>query len=49
VSGAPVHRVEDPGAPDPLEDLRRLGSLRDAGILTEAEFAAEKARVLDRI
>ncbi len=34
---------------DPLDDLRRLGKLRDAGILTEAEFAAEKARVLDRI
>jgi hypothetical protein len=36
-------------ASDPLDDLRRLGKLRDAGILTEAEFAAEKARVLDRI
>jgi hypothetical protein len=41
--------AEDPGGSDPLDDLRRLGNLRDAGILTEAEFAAEKARVLDRI
>lgn len=41
--------AEDRGASDPLDDLRRLGSLRDAGVLTEAEFAAEKARVLDRI
>jgi hypothetical protein len=41
--------ASDPGASDPLDDIRRLGKLRDAGILTEAEFAAEKARVLDRI
>jgi hypothetical protein len=40
---------EDPGGSDPLDDLKRLGSLRDAGILTETEFAAEKARLLDRI
>ena len=33
-----------PGASDPLDDLKRLGRLRDAGILTEAEFAVEKAR-----
>jgi Short C-terminal domain len=49
VSGAPAQPAEDPGASDPLDDLKRLGSLRDAGVLTEAEFAAEKARVLDRI
>jgi Short C-terminal domain len=48
-SAAPAPPAEDPGASDPLDDLERLGSLRDAGILTEAEFAAEKARVLDRI
>ena len=48
-SVAPGQPAEDPGASDPLDDLRRLGSLRDAGILTEAEFAVEKARVLDRI
>jgi Short C-terminal domain len=50
-SAAPIAAVA-PGQPaesDPLDDLRRLGNLRDAGILTEAEFAAEKARVLDRI
>lgn len=32
--------------PDPLDQVKRLGDLRDAGVLTEAEFAAEKARVL---
>jgi hypothetical protein len=40
---------EDLGASDPLDDLKRLGRLRDAGILTEAEFAVEKARLLERI
>jgi putative oligomerization/nucleic acid binding protein len=29
--------------------LERLGELREKGILTEEEFAAEKARVLDRV
>lgn len=29
-----------------VETLARLGELRDAGVLTESEFAAEKARVL---
>lgn len=41
-----------PAAPGPLsqEDLinqlTQLGGLRDAGILTEAEFAAQKAKLL---
>ncbi|MDN5766299.1 MAG: SHOCT domain-containing protein [Humibacillus sp.] len=29
-----------------IEQLRGLGELRDQGILTEAEFAVQKARVL---
>jgi hypothetical protein len=35
--------------PDPLDQLKRLGDLRDAGVLTEAEFADEKARVLRQL
>ncbi|MGY1604072.1 PH domain-containing protein [Geodermatophilus sp. SYSU D00815] len=37
-----------PAAPqvDMVEQLRKLGELRDAGILTEEEFAAQKARIL---
>ncbi|CAA9225567.1 MAG: hypothetical protein AVDCRST_MAG57-763 [uncultured Blastococcus sp.] len=31
---------------DMVEQLRKLGELRDAGILTEEEFAAQKAKVL---
>jgi len=48
-SVAPAPPPETVGASDPLDDLKRLGRLRDAGILTEAEFAAEKARLLERI
>jgi hypothetical protein len=32
--------------PDRLGQLRQLGELRDAGVLTETEFAAEKAKIL---
>ena len=35
-----------PAAPDLVEQLRKLGELRDAGILTEEEFAAQKAKLL---
>ena len=31
---------------DPIERLRQLGELRDQGILTEEEFAAQKAKLL---
>lgn len=34
------------GGEDMIEQLRGLGELRDQGILTEAEFAVQKARVL---
>jgi hypothetical protein len=35
-----------PAAPDPLEELERLGKLRDQGVLTDAEFEAQKAKIL---
>jgi hypothetical protein len=31
---------------DPIAQLRELAKLRDDGILTEEEFAAEKAKIL---
>ena len=31
---------------DRIAQLTKLGELRDQGVLTEAEFAAEKARIL---
>ena len=47
--GAPAPAAPPPAAPpqtDMVEQLRRLGELRDAGILTEEEFAAQKAKIL---
>lgn len=37
-----------PGRSDPLAQLQQLGELKAQGILTEEEFAAEKARILGR-
>jgi hypothetical protein len=34
------------GGSDPIEQLKELAALKDQGILTEDEFAAQKARVL---
>lgn len=34
------------GADDMLEALERLGRLRDSGVLTDAEFATQKQRIL---
>jgi Short C-terminal domain len=33
-------------APDPIEQLKELAQLKDQGILTEEEFAAQKAKIL---
>jgi hypothetical protein len=38
----------DAGGDDRIAKLEQLGSLRDQGVLTAAEFEAEKARVLGR-
>ena len=35
-----------PVAADPTEQLGRLADLRDRGVLTGEEFAAQKARIL---
>jgi hypothetical protein len=37
-----------PEAPDPIEQLKELASLKEQGILTDEEFAAEKAKILGR-
>ena len=34
---------------DPTQMIRKLGELRDAGLVTEEEFQAKKAQLLDRI
>ena len=33
-------------ASDPIEQLKELAALRQQGVLTEEEFAAQKARIL---
>jgi hypothetical protein len=35
-----------PAGPDPIEQLKQLGELHAQGVLTDEEFAAQKARVL---
>lgn len=43
---APAAAPPAPATDDLLATLERLGNLRDSGVLTEAEFAAQKARLL---
>jgi hypothetical protein len=33
-------------APDPYEQLKQLGELKASGVLTDAEFEAQKAKIL---
>ena len=41
--------VVPPPNPDVLEQLRKVGELREAGVLTDAEFEAKKAELLGRL
>jgi len=44
-----AQQAPPPAAPaqaDPVAQLKELASLKDAGILTEEEFAAQKAKIL---
>jgi hypothetical protein len=43
---APAPAVASSGTDEMLEQLRELGQLKDQGVLTEEEFAAQKARIL---
>jgi len=36
-------------APDPLDRLKKLGELRDSGVITEEEFAKHKAKLLGQL
>ena len=42
----PVVPAQASGGADTLDQLARLGELRTQGVLTEEEFAREKARIL---
>jgi hypothetical protein len=45
----PAQQPQQYAAPpeDPIETLKKLGALHEQGILTDEEFAAEKAKVLN--
>jgi Short C-terminal domain len=56
--GADASGVGLPAAPqaaapaataDPLDQIKKLGELRDAGVLTDAEFEAKKAELLGSV
>ena len=42
----PQYAQPAPAQPDMIEQLQRLATLKDQGILTEDEFAAQKAKIL---
>ncbi|MEP6953529.1 MAG: SHOCT domain-containing protein [Solirubrobacteraceae bacterium] len=44
---APAPAPAAAAAPDPIARLKELGGLRDQGVLTEEEFAAQKAKILN--
>ena len=46
---APAYQEQVPAAapaPDPIEQLKDLGQLHEQGVLTDEEFAAQKAKLL---
>jgi Short C-terminal domain len=54
---APAYQQQAPPAPqaaaggiepDTVEQLKQLGELREQGVLTDEEFAAQKAKLLGR-
>jgi hypothetical protein len=46
VYAAPAPVTESAPVKDKLQQLKELGDLKAQGVLTEAEFAAEKAKIL---
>ena len=46
---APPEQMAAPApapAPDPIQQLKQLGELHQQGVLTDEEFAAQKAKLL---
>jgi len=44
--GAPAAPAAAAPAVDPLDQLKQLGELKASGVLTDAEFEAQKAKIL---
>lgn len=49
LQGPPSAAPQAPAQPDVMAQLKKLGDLRDAGILSEEEFTAKKADLLSRL
>jgi hypothetical protein len=47
--GRPAPVTVAPADEDPLETIRKLDELRSAGVVTDEEFAAQKARLLAQL
>lgn len=45
----PVQVQSAPAQPDAIEQIQKLAALKDAGIITEEEFAAKKTELLSKI
>jgi hypothetical protein len=43
---APPPAPAAPAQPDRMQQLKELGELKESGVLTQAEFDAEKAKIL---
>ena len=42
----PYPQAAPPAPPDKIQQLKELGELKESGVLTQAEFDAEKAKIL---
>ena len=49
--GAPVNieGANPPSAADPAEQLKKLADLHQSGLLTDEEFAAKRAAIVDKL
>jgi hypothetical protein len=45
----PRQAAEASATPDPMDELKKLGELRDAGVLTAQEFERTKTELLERL
>ena len=48
-AAGPAPVAAAPAQPDVMDQLRKLGELRDAGILTPEEFETKKTELLGRL
>jgi Short C-terminal domain len=45
-AGGAAQQAPPAQSPDPIEQLKQLGELHEQGVLTDEEFAAQKAKLL---